>query len=199
MSHLHWETSIHYTSIPGSRRYCLLLIRLNFVYYESRKGEVKPRPIYECRYDDRLKMKSEKPKDTDEVNRRDVCECDGWACVLEVIGVSSRLSVIRKVWTLTRVLSTFSFRVVKNTVRWKWNSPLVDYGNWIPETTKKRSVSRWTYRNNSLINTLCNLPDVLVIGSIKETVWGGLFEVTVCLLLIDKARVKTLNLFIMNR
>ena len=50
------------------------------------------KPIYECRWDERLKTKPEEstrltytgllgelehPKDKDEVNRRDVCECDG--------------------------------------------------------------------------------------------------------------------------
>ncbi len=30
------------------------------VYYESRNRELKTRPIYECRYDERLKTKSEK-------------------------------------------------------------------------------------------------------------------------------------------
>ncbi len=47
------------------------------------------------------------PKDRDEVNKRDVCECDGWVWVLEVIGTPSILSVIRKVATLKRVLPTF--------------------------------------------------------------------------------------------
>ena len=63
------------------------------VYYESTKRELKIRPIYECRFDERLKTKVEEstntssihwvargtgtPKDKDEVNRRDVCECDG--------------------------------------------------------------------------------------------------------------------------
>jgi hypothetical protein len=31
-----------------------------FVYYESRKREQRSRPIYECRYDERLKTNSEK-------------------------------------------------------------------------------------------------------------------------------------------
>ena len=30
------------------------------VYYESRKGDLKTRPIYESRYDERLKTKDEK-------------------------------------------------------------------------------------------------------------------------------------------
>ena len=63
------------------------------VYYESIKRELQTRPIYECRSDERLKTKTEEsmclvytgwvargtgtPKDRDEGNRRDVCECDG--------------------------------------------------------------------------------------------------------------------------
>jgi hypothetical protein len=45
-----------------------------------------------------------------------------------VIGVPSILSVILKASALTRVLPTFAFRVVKNTVRRKW---IVHW--WIPE------------------------------------------------------------------
>jgi hypothetical protein len=62
---------------------------------ESRNREIKTRPTYECRYSERLKTKDEKsthhgytgcsgksggtgtPKDKDEVNIRDVSECDG--------------------------------------------------------------------------------------------------------------------------
>ncbi len=69
--------------------------RENVVYYESIKRELKTRPIYECRCDEKLKTKDEEStrltytgllgelehlknrKDKDEVNRRDVCECDG--------------------------------------------------------------------------------------------------------------------------
>jgi hypothetical protein len=36
------------------------------------------------------------PKDIDEVTRREVSECDVWVCVLEVIGVPSRLRFTRK-------------------------------------------------------------------------------------------------------
>jgi hypothetical protein len=36
------------------------------------------------------------PKDKDEVNRREVCECDGWVCVCETIDTSSIFRVIRK-------------------------------------------------------------------------------------------------------
>ncbi len=33
------------------------------------------------------------PKDRDEVNRREVSECDGWVCDLDMMGVPSKLSV----------------------------------------------------------------------------------------------------------
>jgi hypothetical protein len=37
-----------------------------------------------------------KPKDKDEVNRREVCECEGWVWDLDAIGAPSRLRLIRK-------------------------------------------------------------------------------------------------------
>ena len=64
--------------------------RVTVVYYESIKRELKIRPIYECRYDERLQTKAKEfsrihwvdrvtgtPKDRDEVNRRKDCEYDG--------------------------------------------------------------------------------------------------------------------------
>ncbi len=74
------------------------------VYYESIKWEIQTKPICECRCDERLKTRVEEStrltwtqlvgelelKDRDEVNRRDVCEWDGWLCVLDVIVVSCR-------------------------------------------------------------------------------------------------------------
>jgi hypothetical protein len=36
------------------------------------------------------------PRDRDEVHRREVCECDGWVCDLDVIDTPSKLRVIRK-------------------------------------------------------------------------------------------------------
>ena len=64
------------------------------VYYEEIKRELKKRPIYECRCDERLKTKTEGSTRLgytgfrggledleipvrDEVNKREVCECDG--------------------------------------------------------------------------------------------------------------------------
>ena len=64
---------------------------INFVYYESLKREVKTKPIYEFRCDERLQTKVEEfthlactllcaeleHLKIDEVNRREVCECEG--------------------------------------------------------------------------------------------------------------------------
>ncbi len=49
-------------------------------------------------------------------------------CVLEVIGVPSRLRFIRKGEVLTRVLSTLDLSCGENVARRKWKSPLFDYG-----------------------------------------------------------------------
>jgi hypothetical protein len=48
------------------------------------------------------------PKDKDEVDRREVCECDGWVCVLEVIVTLSRLRLTRKVADLDRSLDVMA-------------------------------------------------------------------------------------------
>jgi hypothetical protein len=37
-----------------------------------------------------------RPKDKDEVNKREVCECEGWVWDLDAIGAPSRLRTIRK-------------------------------------------------------------------------------------------------------
>ena len=57
------------------------------------------------------------PKDRDEVNRREVCECDGRVCDLEVIGAPSRLRLIRKVVTLVRIDETHDLSIEEKTVR----------------------------------------------------------------------------------
>ncbi len=62
------------------------------VYYESMKRKVKTRPLYECRCDERL--------------RWDVWECDGWVCVLEMIGAPSIFKLIRKAAALARARPT---------------------------------------------------------------------------------------------
>jgi hypothetical protein len=84
------------------------------------------------------------PKDIDEVNKREVCECDGWSCDLELMGASSILSIIRNTVTLARTRSTLLLRCTEKTERWKRKSPRSCWGNWTPEAAKKRSVSRWS-------------------------------------------------------
>jgi hypothetical protein len=118
--------------------------------------------MYECRCDERLKTKyvkstrlsytgllGELEHPTTETRLIDemFSECDGWVCVLEVIGVPSILSVIRKTSVLTRVLPTFAFRVDENRERRKWNSPMT--GIWthghgkesLPETSRPGFIS----------------------------------------------------------
>ena len=79
---------------------CTLFLQIFVVYYESIKRELKTKPIYECRCDERLETrvegsrvylgiytprmhwgarqnKLETPKDKDEVNKQDIRECDG--------------------------------------------------------------------------------------------------------------------------
>ncbi len=152
------------------------------IYYEWMKRELKIRPICECRCDERLNTKVEEstrlthtglvvrgtgtPKHKDEVNRREVCECNGWVCVLEVIGAPSRLR-------LTRKTVDFRFKL--------WGECLTEEVeestgilSWTPEVAKKRSVSRWACKNKRLTNSLYNLPDVLAIADIKEMELGGL-------------------------
>ena len=46
------------------------------------------------------------PKDRDEVNRREVSECDGWVCDLDMMGDPWKLSLIRKGVALVRGRST---------------------------------------------------------------------------------------------
>ena len=77
------------------------------------------------------------PKDKDEVNRRDVWECDGWVCDSDVIGAPSRLRSIPKVEVSASRFPHFVLSCEKNTARWKWkNPPLVDCASWTPELQK---------------------------------------------------------------
>jgi hypothetical protein len=52
------------------------LSRLSVVYYESMKRKIKIKPIYECRCNERLQTKRF-TRHKDEVNKREVCECEG--------------------------------------------------------------------------------------------------------------------------
>ena len=70
---------------------------------------------------------TETPKDQDEVNKREVCECDGCVCDLEAIGDSSIFNVIRSGAILVRMLSTLDLSCEEKVARRKWNWSLVDY------------------------------------------------------------------------
>jgi hypothetical protein len=95
--------------------------RISFVYYyETINRKTNRILIYECRCDERLKVKTEgptrltytglhgglevsgTPKDRDEVNRREVCECDGWVYDLDTTGVPSIFNIIRSTVVVTR-------------------------------------------------------------------------------------------------
>ena len=92
-----------------------------------------------------------------------------------MIGVPSRLRLIRKDATLASRFPLFDVRFEKNAARRKWkNPPLVECASGTPEAAKKRSVSRCVCKNRSLIKSVCNLPDLLAIGGINDTVLGGL-------------------------
>ncbi len=148
------------------------------------------KPIYECRCNGRLQTKrftrlahtgsvdgrgTGTPKDKDEVNTREVCECEGWVWDLDAIGAPSRLRTTRQAAALARARPTLLFKPVEKAERRKWkNPPLVGCADWTPEAAKKRSVSRWVCKNKSLTNSLCNLPLVLAIAGIKDTALGGL-------------------------
>jgi hypothetical protein len=77
--------------------------KMFFVYHESRKREVKTKPIYECRCDERLKTKTEKSTRLGYT---------GLLGELEHLKIKTRLITV----VLGRVFPTFSFRVSENEV-----------------------------------------------------------------------------------
>ena len=95
------------------------------------------------------------PEDRDEVNRREVCKCDGWVCDLDVMGDPSKLIVRRKTAALARARPTLLLSCEEKAARRKWNWPRSVCASWTPEAAKKRSVSRWACKNKSLTNSLC--------------------------------------------
>ncbi len=122
------------------------------VYYESINRELKIKPIYECRCDERRQTKTllfiyyesikllydrgtGTPKDRDEVNNREVCEWDGWVCDWEVIGTPLRFRLIRKEVALARIFPDFDFSIEENAPRrkWKYDDPKFDCADWTPE------------------------------------------------------------------
>ena len=66
------------------------------------------------------------PNDKDEVNKREVCECDGCVCDLEAIGAPSIINVIRSAAALSRMSPNLDLICEEKVVRWKWNWTLVD-------------------------------------------------------------------------
>jgi len=116
------------------------------VFYEVMLNR---RLVYECQCDERLKSKVEEsavirhtshtlgwggtgtPKDRDEVNRREVWECDGWVCYLEVTGTSSVFKVICKGWRksgtiriIVRYLRNWSVSVLEGSRTSDWENSL---------------------------------------------------------------------------
>ena len=103
----------------------------NMIYYESIKQELKRRPIYECRCDERLKAKAEESTrlaytrlrgglehlkiETRLINERFASvmgECD-----LEGIGIPSIFKLIRKGEVLVRMVSTLDLSCDENVPR----------------------------------------------------------------------------------
>ena len=72
------------------------------------------------------------PKDKDEVNRPEVSECDGWVCGLEVMGVPSILSIIRKTVVLARARPILDLSWTEQAARRKWKSPRLCCASWTP-------------------------------------------------------------------
>ena len=60
-------------------------------------------------------------KNRDEVKRRDVYECDGSVCDLDVKGVSSIFKRIRSVESLTRIFSIFDLSCEEKDEWRQWN------------------------------------------------------------------------------
>ena len=92
------------------------------------KRELKTRPIYECRCDERLKTKVEKSTRlayTELLGELEQLTIEmkliDEICVLEVIGTPSIFKLIRKAAALSRVLPTFVFSCAENAARRKWN------------------------------------------------------------------------------
>jgi hypothetical protein len=108
-----------------SLRHFLSSVYYRFVYYESIKRGLKRRLIYWYRWDERLENQkwgiytplrhwvgrgTGRPKDKDEVKRREVWECEGWVWDLDVIDDPSMLRLIRKVETLGRIFPTLDLK-----------------------------------------------------------------------------------------
>ena len=112
------------------------------------------------------------PKDRDEVNKRDACEWDGWVCERDVIGAPSIFKFTRIAAALARVVPILDLSCARKAPHF-WYVAVCCAG-WTPEAAKKRSVSRCACKNSNLMNSLCNLPEVLAIAGMKAVDIGGL-------------------------
>ena len=100
------------------------------VYYESLKRELKTKPIYEFRCDERLQTKLfvlllwiVKSRDKDKnyiwINKRDSCEWDGWVSDRDVIGSPSIFKKTRRDAVLAKLLSIFVLSCPRRSARLK--------------------------------------------------------------------------------
>ena len=80
---------------------------------------------------------------------------------MDAIGAPSRFRLIRKAVALARIFPTLDLSIEEKAVWLK----LKKIGQFPDEDVCK---------NKSLINLLCNLPDVLAIAGITDTALGGL-------------------------
>ena len=129
------------------------------------------------------------PKDRDEVNRRDVCECDGWVCDTEVTDSPSRLRLIRKVEALVKIKLTRDLNIEEKAVWRKWkNPPLVDLLFVYHESIK------WELKIRLMNEGRCDERLKTRVEEYTCLTYTGLHDKTnrvkVCLLWIDKARAK---------
>jgi hypothetical protein len=102
---------VQFSTGPSNFQKLWVLRHPYVVYYESIKRELKRNLIYEYRCDERLKTKTEESTrladtglvvelerltcwDKDEVNRREVCECEGWVWDLDAIDEPSRFHIL---------------------------------------------------------------------------------------------------------
>ena len=117
------------------------------VYYKSIKRELKIRPMYECRCDERLQTKTreftrlsntglvvelEHLKIETRLINATFGECDGWVCDTEVTGAPSRLRLIRKAAALARMFPHFDLSIEEKAARRKWKNPRSNCADWTP-------------------------------------------------------------------
>jgi hypothetical protein len=92
-----------------------------FVYYESRKRELKTKPIHEihneCRCDERLKTKTEKSTRLTYTGLLGELEHLKIKTRLIVIDTPSTVKLTRKAAAFERVLQTFAFRMTEKAAR----------------------------------------------------------------------------------